>query len=198
MALYNHVAIWDDPKFWPQAYYCNGYILVEGDKMSKSEGNFITLIDAINEYGADSTRLACALAGDSINDANFTKENANAAILQLSTFEMFMNKCLEQKGTLRNKNDESPYATFDEIFEAEMEESIMKVKEAYEKMVYRDVVKYGFHDFTTQKDLYVLNCENKPRQDLIERYIYLQLLFLYPICPHFCEVSYIDHFLGFA
>ena len=30
MALYNHVAIWDDPKFWPQAYYCNGYILVEG------------------------------------------------------------------------------------------------------------------------------------------------------------------------
>ena len=34
MALYNHVAIWDDPKFWPQAYYCNGYILVEGEKMS--------------------------------------------------------------------------------------------------------------------------------------------------------------------
>lgn len=30
MALYNHAAIWDDPKFWPQAYYCNGYILVEG------------------------------------------------------------------------------------------------------------------------------------------------------------------------
>jgi len=24
----------------------------------------------------------------------------------------------------------------------------MKVKEAYEKMIYRDVVKYGFHDFT--------------------------------------------------
>jgi leucyl-tRNA synthetase len=41
--------------------------------MSKSAGNFITLIDAINEYGADPTRLACALAGDSINDANFTK-----------------------------------------------------------------------------------------------------------------------------
>lgn len=47
MALYNHVAIWDDPKFWPQAYYCNGYILVEGEKMSKSAGNFINLIDAV-------------------------------------------------------------------------------------------------------------------------------------------------------
>lgn len=28
MSLFNHVAIWDDPKFWPQAYYCNGYIQV--------------------------------------------------------------------------------------------------------------------------------------------------------------------------
>lgn len=120
MALYNHVAIWDDPKFWPQAYYCNGYILVEGEKMSKSAGNFITLIDAIQEYGADSTRLACALAGDSINDANFTKENANAAILQLSTLEMFISKSLEQKGTYRHKDEESPYTTFDEIFESEM------------------------------------------------------------------------------
>jgi hypothetical protein len=79
-----------------------------------------------------------------------------------------------------------------------MEESIMRVKEAYEKMVYRDVVKYGFHEFTAQKDLYVLNCENKPRHDLVERYIYLQLLFMYPICPHFCEVTYIDSFLGFV
>jgi leucyl-tRNA synthetase len=62
--------------------------------MSKSKGNFITLIQAIEDYGADSARLACAQAGDSINDANFTHENANAAILQLSTFEMFLNKSL--------------------------------------------------------------------------------------------------------
>lgn len=41
--------------------------------MSKSTGNFINLIDAIEEYGTDATRLACAQAGDSINDANFTK-----------------------------------------------------------------------------------------------------------------------------
>jgi hypothetical protein len=30
MALYNHAAIWDDPAMWPQAYYCNGYINVDG------------------------------------------------------------------------------------------------------------------------------------------------------------------------
>jgi leucyl-tRNA synthetase len=49
------------------------------------------------------------------------------------------------------------------------------------------------------KDLYLLNCDkDKPRADLIEKYIYLQLIFLYPICPHFCEVAYIDYFLPYA
>ena len=66
-------------------------------------------------------------------------------------------------------------------------------------MIYRDVIKYGLHDFTSIKDEYILNCDaHKPRLDLIERYIYLQLLFLYSICPHFCEVSYIDYFLTFS
>jgi len=48
MALFNHAAIWDDDKFWPRSYYCNGYINVEGEKMSKSKGNFITLSQAID------------------------------------------------------------------------------------------------------------------------------------------------------
>jgi len=66
-------------------------------------------------------------------------------------------------------------------------------------MIYRDVIKYGFHEFVSIKDSYLLNCgKSKPRADLIERYIYLQLLFLYPICPHFCEVSYIDYLLSIA
>ena len=66
-------------------------------------------------------------------------------------------------------------------------------------MIYRDVVKHGFHDFVGISNYYLINCSNrKPRRDLIERYIFLQLLFLYPICPHFCEVSYIDYFLPLA
>ncbi len=88
---------------------------------------------------------------------------------------------------------------FDAIFENEIEDQINKVRDAYEKMVYRDVIKEGLHHFSSIKDLYLLNCDShKPRFDLIERYIYLQLLFLYPICPHFCEVAYIDYFLSFA
>ncbi len=75
--------------------------------MSKSKGNFVTLIDAVKQYGADAARVACALAGDSINDANFTQETANAAILQLSTLEMFFAKVLEENQSYRPKDDKN-------------------------------------------------------------------------------------------
>jgi leucyl-tRNA synthetase len=114
MALFNHAAIWDDPKFWPKSYYCNGYINVEGEKMSKSKGNFISLDQAVNEYGADAARIACAMAGDSINDANFTAENGNAGIMQLSTLEMFLVKALESKKDYREgKSDIESIALMD-------------------------------------------------------------------------------------
>ncbi len=41
-------------------------------KMSKSKGNFLTLEQILQIYGADASRLGCALAGDTINDGNFT------------------------------------------------------------------------------------------------------------------------------
>ncbi len=61
MSLFNHAAIWkDQQKNWPKSFFCNGYILVDGVKMSKSLGNFHTINDLINLIGADATRFGCA------------------------------------------------------------------------------------------------------------------------------------------
>jgi leucyl-tRNA synthetase len=44
MALYNHTAIWpDQPGKWPKAFRCNGHLMLDSEKMSKSKGNFKTL-----------------------------------------------------------------------------------------------------------------------------------------------------------
>lgn len=38
-ALYNHTAIWErDPSKWPQSMRCNGHLVLNGEKMSKSTG----------------------------------------------------------------------------------------------------------------------------------------------------------------
>ena len=83
--LYIHQAIWPDMSKMPRAYFCNGHIQLNNEKMSKSTGNFLTVDDAIKQFGADATRFACADAGDSLDDANFAVATANAAILSLTT-----------------------------------------------------------------------------------------------------------------
>jgi len=43
--LYNHTAIWGSRQN-PGAFRCNGHLLLNSDKMSKSTGNFMTLAQA--------------------------------------------------------------------------------------------------------------------------------------------------------
>ena len=50
--------------------------------MSKSSGNFISLRDAIDRYGADPLRLTLALGADDLEDPNF----------KISDIEAYKNK----------------------------------------------------------------------------------------------------------
>lgn len=68
----------------PRAFFCNGMILVNGIKMSKSLGNFFTMKQMIDAYGADATRISLSDAGDQLDDANFVMKTAELAILKLN------------------------------------------------------------------------------------------------------------------
>jgi leucyl-tRNA synthetase len=87
-AVYNHAAIFPESK-WPLSMRANGHILLNGQKMSKSKGNSLTLRQAVEKFGADATRLALADSGDGIEDANFEEKNANANILRIHTLLMW-------------------------------------------------------------------------------------------------------------
>lgn len=54
-ALYTHTAFFAKDK-WPKAMRCNGHLLLNSEKMSKSTGNFKTLAQAIFEYSSDAMR----------------------------------------------------------------------------------------------------------------------------------------------
>ena len=49
--LYNHTAIWPtEPQNWPTGIRANGHLLLNGEKMAKSTGNFMTLTEAIDKF----------------------------------------------------------------------------------------------------------------------------------------------------
>jgi leucyl-tRNA synthetase len=66
--IYIHAALFSE-EYWPKAMRANGHLMLNGKKMSKSTGNFLTLGEAVKKFGADATRLTLADAGDELTDA---------------------------------------------------------------------------------------------------------------------------------
>lgn len=100
--IYNHCAIWpDQPEKWPRGVRANGHLMLNSAKMSKSDGNFLTLSEALDKFCADGMRLCLADAGDSIEDANFVESMADASILRLYTFIEWVKEVLANKDSFR-------------------------------------------------------------------------------------------------
>jgi leucyl-tRNA synthetase len=101
--LYIHQAIWgkQSPNLLPRGIRLNGHLMLNGEKMSKSTGNFLTLISAVQKFGADATRIALADGGDGIDDANFEETTANATILKLYELKRWIENVIHHPRLLK-------------------------------------------------------------------------------------------------
>lgn len=184
--LYNHTAIWPkQPELWPKGIRANGHLLLNSAKMSKGEGNFLTLVDAVVKFSADGMRLCLADAGDSIEDANFVESMADAGILRLFTFIEWVKEVLATKNNYR-KGDATTFN--DKVFESELNLKIRETQENYEKMLFKEALRTGFFELQTARDKYLqLSALEGVNFNLIMKYIDLQTILLAPICPHVSE-----------
>ncbi|KAI7849907.1 leucyl-tRNA synthetase [Circinella umbellata] len=181
--LYNHTAMFPEDK-WPLGIRSNGHLLLDSKKMSKSTGNFLTVADAVEKYGADAARFALADAGDSVEDANFEDSTANAAILRLFTLLEWCEEQIAKVDSLRT----GEYSFYDKVFINELNKLLKATDEAYAATYYRDALKYGVFEFQAARDHYQQAClESGMHKDLVLKYIELQTLTLAPVCPHWSE-----------
>ena len=188
-SIYNHTAIWeDDATKWPRAFRTNGHLLLNGEKMSKSTGNFKTLKAAIEEYSSDAMRFALADAGDGIEDANFVDETANAAILRVTKELVWIEEQLAavKEGKLRTGAADS-FA--DRVFANAIDTAIAATETNFENMMFRDALKTGYYDLQSARDAYRMRCDGDAgmHADLTARYIEVSTLLVAPFTPHTCE-----------
>lgn len=125
--LYNHAALFSR-EYWPRSLRVNGHLLLNGEKMSKSTGNFLTLNDAVKKYGADATRVALADAGDAIEDANFEESVANQIILRLHTLKEWCEEVIKDTNLRTGGLD----GFWDQLFENEMNALVHEAEQHYE------------------------------------------------------------------
>ncbi|EJS41402.1 cdc60p [Saccharomyces arboricola H-6] len=183
--IYTHVALFPK-KFWPKGIRANGHLMLNNAKMSKSTGNFMTLEQTVEKFGADASRIAFADAGDTVEDANFDESNANAAILRLFNLKEWAEEITNDSSSLKTGGITD---FFDVAFEHEMNSLIEKTYEQYALTNYKNALKYGLFDFQAARDYY-REASGVMHKDLISRYIETQALLLAPIAPHFAEYLY--------
>jgi leucyl-tRNA synthetase len=226
MSLYNHAAVWEGPADpatgrptprpdrMPQSFFCNGHVLVDGDKMSKSKGNFIMLHEAVARWSADATRFALADAGDGLDDANFERDKADNAILRLTTEEEYVKEvlALAKEGKLRATQppaappagaaasavpveDDPSLRYVDRVFLAKLNSCITQATANYEAMKFREALKYGFYETLLARDGYRDMCEKLSlpvHEGVIRRFFEVQTVLIAPICPHWAEMVWTD------
>ena len=98
---FHHAALFPE-KQWPRGFGINGMIQIEGKKMSKTKGNFVTWRGALDRYGADGLRLGLALTADGMDDADWRGQAAEDAKGKVESVIPFVKK------TLRSASNGAP------------------------------------------------------------------------------------------
>lgn len=185
-SLYNHCAIWDkEPERWPKSMRANGHLQLNGQKMSKSTGNFLTLQGAIEIYGADAVRYALADAGDGIDDANFVDNQAETGLLKLYKFYKWCEESIETMASMRS----GPVSSFaDRTFDNAMNRVINESKKQYDKMMFREALRCCFFEYQDLRTKYKEMCgQEGVHGALIKKFIETQAIIFSPICSHLAQ-----------
>ena len=176
--IFHHVAIFPR-ELWPRGIGINGWVTVEGRKMSKTAGNFILVRDAVRRWGADATRIAEALAGDpGLEDPSFDPKVAEGAVDDLYSWYEFAvaNYGKGRDGRLR----------VDDWFESVLNRILRDVDALMSETRFRSALVLGFHELQNKFRWY-LRRSGTPNRDLMREFIEVQTLILAPFAPHVAE-----------
>ncbi|KAK6071870.1 leucyl-tRNA synthetase [Seiridium cupressi] len=170
----------------------NGHLMLNGEKMSKSTGNFLTLDEMLRKYGADATRIALADAGDGVSDANLAEDVADTNILRLFNLKEWCEDVVKNQDQLRTGELNSFQ---DALFNNELNSLVIEARTHFENTDYKLALKAGLYDFTNARDFYREACNAAGIQlhkDLALRYIELQVLLLTTVAPHWSEYIWLE------
>lgn len=188
-SLFHHVALFK-PEHWPRAIKCCAFLEVDGKKMSKSEGNFLTLADGVERFSADGMRIALADAGDTLEVANFDQSVANMAILRLHALVEIVDEALAASPASDAAAADAGSEWDERVFEQQQLALIADVHTQYQKMQFRDVLRRAFFEYLAIRERYVLNTETRgraPRRAVLLASLKRQVLLIAPITPHVAE-----------
>ncbi|MEA3378655.1 MAG: leucine--tRNA ligase [Nanoarchaeota archaeon] len=176
--IFNHVAIFPKNQ-WPKGIGANGWLTVDGQKMSKSLGNMIALQKMAEEFGSDASRITILNGGEGLDDPNWD-----------TSFAKSIYPKLQQIGTIiddyYNKGVDD-FRKIDGWLESRINCIIKEVTELMDSTLFRSAIQKAYFEFSRAIKWYLRRVKNKPNNKLLNSALETQLLMLTPFTPHICE-----------
>ena len=182
MALFNHYAIWKDFKYLPKQYNINGYLMINGKKMSKSTGNFMTLFDAQQNYGSSITRFLLA-KNNGIDDGDFRIIEINSIAVKLIEER---EKCIEYYNFNYDGREDG---LIDDIFRDNIKNTLYNVDQYY-KIGNTNMIINSFYSLIDKKNKYLKRTQQASltiNSELIKYYVQTIVIMMKPIIPQWAD-----------
>ncbi len=171
--LFHHTALFP-ARQWPCGISVNGMVMVEGEKMSKSKGNFITVQQALHQYGADVTRAGLMVSAEGLSQPNWSASGADAMKAWLNRLKVW---CAE-----KHKPEEG--GRMDQWLMSRMQKHVRKAREAYETARFRTALQAALFEPVNDIRWYLRRTE--PR-DALPYALDLVTRMVAPVAPHTAE-----------
>ena len=176
--IFHHAALFP-PEHWPKAIGVNGMLMVEGQGMHKSKGNFITMKGAVEKYGADATRCGLLLGAEGMDDPDWRAENVTDLKTKFEGLMGFASNII-----VTAKNDDN--TALERWLQSRLQQRIKDVTAALDELKTRTALQTAL--FETWNDLrwYIQrkgNTNAKALGDAVKDWLKM----LAPFAPFMCE-----------
>ncbi len=176
--LFHHVAIFQQA-YWPRAIAINGFVSLEGEKMSKSKGPLLTLKSAVEEYGADATRLYILSTAEHVQDADWRKADVESTSKQVERF--YKIACDILANDKAGNTEELKF--IDRWMLSRLQYRIRETADALNKIQTRRAVQNAFYLLMNDMKWYERRGGFAARRQVLDTWIRLMA----PFTPHLCE-----------
>lgn len=179
--IFNHIAIFPR-EYWPEEIVVNGSVLMDGKKMSKSEGNIIPLRDAIRNHGADSIRLTILISAELLQDADFNQEAVKGI---KSKLENMLEECSKYRSTRNVKLEQE-----DKWIKSKVEQLVLKTTFSIQKMRLREALHFVLYEFESDLQWYMKRALAKKRDNftgILYEITSIRVSMMSPFAPYTSE-----------
>ncbi|VVB72765.1 Leucine--tRNA ligase [uncultured archaeon] len=176
--LYHHVAVFPE-RLWPKAIAVNGFVSLEGQKMSKSKGPLLTLRQAVADNGADVTRLYILGNAEGTADVDWRNDGVESTHAHLERFYNFARDVLAD-GSIEQNAEKT---LVDRWMLSRLQRRIQEATEAMENIQTRRALQSAFYLLFNDLRWYQRRGGKNQLRTVLSAWVRMMA----PFTPHVCE-----------